>query len=158
MQTHALTEPAAEPIDVTIPAKPEYVCVARLAAAAVAARRAFTYDEIEDLKIAVSEACNTLIAATGTPRRPLTLHVVPRRDDLEIWIEAQGAKLDMDLDVTSDDEMAGPLDEGKLGIFLMQCLVDEVDIRHTGAQGGVMLRLVKRRQEGPDAGSPAQQD
>lgn len=158
MRTHTQTEPAAEPVDVTIPAKPEYVSIARLTAAAVAARKAFSYDEIEDLKIAVSEACNTLIAATSVPRRPITLRVVPRRTDLVIWIEAQGAKLDLDVN-GSLDPSSHPLDDSKLGLFLMQCLVDEVDIRHSGGHGGVMLRLVKRRQEGLDAGSSsAQQD
>ncbi len=156
MRTHTQTEPAADSIDVTIPAKAEYVSIARLAAAAVAARRAFTYDEIEDLKIAVSEACNALIAAPSLRRFPLRLHFVPETDALVIRIEAQGAQLELDVRANGEPR---PLDERLLGIFLMQCLVDEVNIRRTGDLASIVLRLAKRRQEGLNAGSsPAEQD
>jgi serine/threonine-protein kinase RsbW len=157
MMTRTLTEPAAESIDVTIPARAEYVSIARLAAAAVAARQAFSYDEIEDLKIAVSEACNALIAAPKTQRRvPLRLRFVQETDALVIRVEARGAALELDRRANGEPR---PLDERLLGIFLMQCLVDEVDIRHTGDLASVVLRLAKRRQEGFHAGPPpAEQD
>ncbi len=155
MRTHA--EPAADAIDVRFPAKAEYVSIARLTAAAVAARQAFTYDEVEDLKIAVSEACNALIAASKTLRRsPLRLHFVPSTDALVIRVEAQGTRLALDVRANGDPR---PLDEPLLGIFLMQSLVDEVDIRHTGDLASIVLRLAKRRREGFNAGSsPAEQD
>ena len=66
------TGQTAEAVEVTIPAKPEFISVARLTAATVAGRQGFTYDDIEDLKIAVSEACNALILA-GTGGSPLAL-------------------------------------------------------------------------------------
>jgi serine/threonine-protein kinase RsbW len=157
MRTYTQTEPAAEPIDVTIPARAEYISIARLAAAAVAAHQAFTYDEIEDLKIAVSEACTALIAASsGVRRSPLSLRFVPETDALAIRIDTRGTRLTLDL---SSNGEPTPLDERHLGIFLMQCLVDEVDIRHTGDRTSITLRLAKRRQEGSHAGSsPAEQD
>jgi serine/threonine-protein kinase RsbW len=43
-------------IKLSLPAKPEYVSVARLTASAVAARIGFDIDAIEDFKAAVSEA------------------------------------------------------------------------------------------------------
>jgi len=155
MRTH--TEPAADSIDVRFPAKAEYVSIARLAAAAVAARQAFTYDEVEDLKIAVSEACNALIAAAKTVRRsPLRLYFVPETDALVIRVEAQGTRLALDVRANGEPR---PLDDRLLGIFLMQSLVDEVDIRHTGDLASIVLRLAKRRREGFNAGSsPAEQD
>jgi serine/threonine-protein kinase RsbW len=151
------TRAAGETIDVTIPAKAEYVSIARLAAAAMAARQAFTFDEIEDLKIAVSEACNVLIAsARGRRRPPITLHLAPERDALAVLIEAQGVRLELDPRVPDAHR---PLDESTLGIFLMQCLVDEVGIRPKNGSGSTILRLVKRRQEKRDASPPpAEQD
>ena len=148
---------AGETVDVTIPAKAEYVSIARLAAAAMAARQAFTYDEIEDLKIAVSEACNVLItSARGRRRPPITLHLAPERDALAVLIEAQGVRLELDPRIPDEHR---PLDESTLGIFLMQCLVDEVGIRPRNGSGSTILRLVKRRQEKPDASPPpAEQD
>lgn len=130
---------AAETVEVTIPAKPEFISVARLTAATVAARQSFTYDEIEDLKIAVSEACSALILA-GTAGAPLALRFILEPDVLDIRIETLGPGLK--LGSISPGEKP---DEGQLGVFLMQCLVDTVDIRR-GEQGKTELRLVKRRQ------------
>jgi serine/threonine-protein kinase RsbW len=48
-------------INLKLPAKPEYVSVARLTTAAIANRLGFSIDEIEDLKVAVSEASIYLI-------------------------------------------------------------------------------------------------
>ena len=81
------TRQAAETVEVTIPPKPEFLSVARLTIAAVAARQLFTYDEIEDLKIAVSEACTALILA-GTAGHPLTLRFAMDADALEVAARA----------------------------------------------------------------------
>jgi serine/threonine-protein kinase RsbW len=48
-------------ISIKLPAKPEYMTVARLTTAGLANRLGFSIDEIEDLKVAVSEAGNYLI-------------------------------------------------------------------------------------------------
>jgi serine/threonine-protein kinase RsbW len=56
--------PAAAPIDVvviTLPADSAYLSVLRTATAGLAARLDFTIDEIEDLRIAVDEACAMLL-------------------------------------------------------------------------------------------------
>jgi hypothetical protein len=47
------------------PARPEYLRLARLAAADVASRAGFDYEEIEDLRIAVSEMCAMLSSDDG---------------------------------------------------------------------------------------------
>jgi serine/threonine-protein kinase RsbW len=135
------TEQAAETVEVTIPAKPEFVSVARLTAAAVAARQSFTYDEIEDLKIALSEACTALILE-GTAGHPLSLRFTLRPDALEMRIETGGRGLDLH---PSAPPTKRALDQGRLGVFLMQCLVDDVEARR-GEQGKAEVRLVKRRQ------------
>jgi serine/threonine-protein kinase RsbW len=49
-------------IKLAVPARPEYVRLLRAVAASLAARLDFTYDRIEDLRLAVSEACATLLA------------------------------------------------------------------------------------------------
>ncbi|NLC42817.1 MAG: histidine kinase [Clostridiales bacterium] len=48
-------------ISIKLPAKPEYMSVARLTTASIANRIGFTVDDIEDLKLAISEASNYLI-------------------------------------------------------------------------------------------------
>lgn len=133
----------AEVVEVTIPARPEFVSVARLTTATVAARQGFTYDEIEDLKIAVGEACTTLIVSGRDPARPMTVRFLLGQDTLEVRVETRGPGVPL-LDAASSD--GTPLDESRLGIFLMQCLVDEVEARHSEDSGTTELRLVKRRQ------------
>ena len=130
----------ADVVEVTIPPKPEYVSVARLTAATVAARHSFTYDEIEDLKIAVSEACTAFIVR-GTAGRPLTLRFAFEPDALKIGIETGGPGVVLDAAPVARQ----PMDERRLGVFLMQCLVDEVEVPTSG-EGKAGLRLVKRRQ------------
>src|SRR5437899_10439858 len=53
-------------IELKIPGRPDYVVVVRLTAAAVAGRMGLSYDDIEDLKVAVGEACSAAIL-TGAP-------------------------------------------------------------------------------------------
>jgi serine/threonine-protein kinase RsbW len=55
-------------VTVTVPARPDYVRVLRAVAASVGARLDFTYDRIEDLKLAVTEACATLLSLPGPAR------------------------------------------------------------------------------------------
>ena len=60
--------PARDQVTVRLPAEGAYLSVLRTATAGLAARLDFTLDEIEDLRIAVDEACAMLLAqaAPGT--------------------------------------------------------------------------------------------
>ena len=51
----AVDEEAAERIELSFPARPDFVVLARFAAATVAARAGFDVEEIEDLRLAVDE-------------------------------------------------------------------------------------------------------
>jgi serine/threonine-protein kinase RsbW len=65
--THADRE-TADRVEVSLPAEGAYLSVLRTATAGLAARLDFTLDEIEDLRIAVDEACAMLLpqAIPGT--------------------------------------------------------------------------------------------
>lgn len=56
-------DPAGDVVRVRVPASGAYLSVLRTATASLAARLDFTIDEIEDLKIAVDEACAMLLAS-----------------------------------------------------------------------------------------------
>jgi anti-sigma regulatory factor (Ser/Thr protein kinase) len=58
--------PAHGIVRLEIPARAEWVAVARLAVAAVASRQRFSVDDIEDIKLAVAESCTNAIQH-GTP-------------------------------------------------------------------------------------------
>src|SRR6185369_17268740 len=48
-------------VELSIPSRPEYVGVARLAILGVASRMRFSYDEVEDIRLAVGEACTSVL-------------------------------------------------------------------------------------------------
>ena len=56
--------PEKSPLDVIelkIPAKADYVGVVRLLVSGLANRMGFAYDDIEDVKVAVAEACTNVV-------------------------------------------------------------------------------------------------
>lgn len=48
-----------------VPAMPEFLRLARVAASGLASRIGFTYDEVEDLRLALDELCFALIGGRG---------------------------------------------------------------------------------------------
>jgi serine/threonine-protein kinase RsbW len=62
---------ATDAVDLRVPADPAYLAVVRTATAGLAARLNLTLDEIEDLRIAVDEACSLLLGGRAHPGRTL---------------------------------------------------------------------------------------
>ena len=52
-------------VQLVVPAAPEYLRLARMTAAGLASRLGFTYDDVEDLRIAVDELCFVLVGTGG---------------------------------------------------------------------------------------------
>jgi serine/threonine-protein kinase RsbW len=69
-----VVDPTLDVVELDVPAHPAYVAVVRTAAAGLAARADLTLDRIEDLRIAVDEACALLLH-----RRPA--HAEPDESD-----------------------------------------------------------------------------
>jgi len=53
----------SSPVTITFPATPEYLRLARIATADAASRAGLDYEEIDDVRIAVSELCSVVSAA-----------------------------------------------------------------------------------------------
>ncbi len=98
-------------IEMTIPARPEYIAVIRLVTAGIGGRMAFSFDDIEDLKIAVGEICTVAVLA-GARQVLLRFDIAP--DSLKIRVAHAGKPT------------KGPGEETELGMFLVRCLMDEV--------------------------------
>jgi len=110
-------------VELRIPSKAEWVAVARLAVAAVANRLHFSIEEIEDVKLAVAEACTNCIQhASGS-------------DQIEITCETQVHGLtvrvrDHGVGTTPDEIQSRRISEprvGGLGVFLIRSLMDTVE-------------------------------
>ena len=68
---------------VSVPARPEFMQLLRAAVGSVAARVDFTYEAIDDLRIAVDEACARILAVPGTPAT-LFLRIIPEESGIQV--------------------------------------------------------------------------
>jgi serine/threonine-protein kinase RsbW len=78
-------EPAADLVTVRMPADGAYLSVLRTATAGLAARLDFTLDDIEDMRIAVDEACAMLLSQ-AIPGSSLECSFALGTDDMTITV------------------------------------------------------------------------
>lgn len=110
-------------VELRIPSKAEWVAVARLAVAAVANRLNFSIEDIEDVKLAVAEACTNCIQhAQGSDQIEITCETEP--DSLTVRVRDHGRG-------TRPEAVRTPGSEeprvGGLGVFLIRSLMDSVE-------------------------------
>jgi serine/threonine-protein kinase RsbW len=80
-------------IAVTVPARPEFVHVLRAVVASVAARLDFPYDAIQELRIAVDEACSQLLATGGAEASTLRIRITPSTDGVELVASSDASRI-----------------------------------------------------------------
>ena len=118
-------------IELEIPARPEYVGLACLVVSSLAStRRTLADDSIDDLKLAVSEACTNAIEAHADldVRERVVVRWSEADDHLQVQVEDRGQGFDPGAlpehpPVTDPDRLNF---ERGLGIPLIRTLVDEV--------------------------------
>lgn len=103
-------------ISIKMPAKPEYMSVARLTTAGLANRLGFSIDEIEDLKVAVSEAGNYLINQFSDITILRINYVIEADSRIHAHITAPGAS------IVSEQENK----ESELSLFLIESVTDQL--------------------------------
>ena len=84
-------------LELEIPARAEFIAIARLVVSSLAsARRALADERIDDLKLAVSEACTNAIEAHGGGDRDdhVRIRVLEGDDRLEVAVEDRGTGFD----------------------------------------------------------------
>lgn len=148
----AVLDGESQAVVIAIPASPEYVRVVRLAVAGVATRMRFSYEQIEDIKLAVSEACNNAILHAQPPEgkraTQVVVRILPGEERLEITVFDQGRVPAPGLEIPSGTPSLGAwrdlddLPEGGMGLMLIQALMDEVS-SHDGAPDHTALHMVK---------------
>jgi serine/threonine-protein kinase RsbW len=132
---------AASPADVVelaVPAQAAYVAVVRAATAGLAARLDLTLDRIEDLRIAVDEACTLLVQPSGEPSDGARAddHIVClfTLDDTALTVDVTGPYADL-------PERTG------YAWAVLSALVDSLESGHEDGPDGrrrTWLRLVVR--------------
>jgi serine/threonine-protein kinase RsbW len=123
-------------VRLVVPAAPEYLRLVRLTAAGLASRLGFTFDEVEDLRIAVDELCFHLLGdgnGDGTaPDAPRTMDLTYSAGDDFIAITGR---------TEMGGEVTGP---SELSEQILDALVDEHQV--TGSGGQITFRLKKQRE------------
>src|SRR5262249_32635463 len=117
-------------VEVRIPAVSAYLSVLRTATAGLAARLDFTLDEIEDLRIAVDEACSMLLQK-ATEEAFLTCRFDLAGDALTITVAAP-----------TEDGLQPARDT--FAWTVLTALAGEVDAT-TAEDGTISITMVKRR-------------
>lgn len=128
-----------------IPAKPEFVGVVRLTISGVANRLGFSYDDIEDIKIAVAEACTNVVDHAYSDGGTIAVSFHLFNDRIEIVVADQGKSFDLSglrerLGPLDANQPIGALKEGGLGLFLINALMDKVQYYD---ESGVVLIMTK---------------
>jgi len=120
-----------EPVELKLPAQQNMMLVLRLTTAGVIARAGLTVDRMDDVKLAVEEACSCLISAAQAPERLC----------LRFSEDAQGMKIS----VCGDCQCGGAaINEDELAVVkcILENLVDGVDVcMHGDAIGAIEMRV-----------------
>lgn len=120
---HSEADGATNVVELRIPSRAEWVGVARLAVAGIASRLKFSIDDIEDLKLAVAEACTNCIQhASGSESVRVSCAIHP--DKIVVTVQDSGKGFAGR--GLSPKELGEPK-VGGLGVFLIRSLMDDVD-------------------------------
>src|SRR5664279_6369203 len=131
-------------IRLTIPAKPEYITLGRLALTGIARLRPepLSPEVLGDLKLALTEACtNSVRHAYADGQGSVQILYELSDDRLVVVVSDEGEGFEPP-ETPSVALEGSELSEGGLGIANIEALADELEITER-AQGGSSLRFVK---------------
>lgn len=146
-----------EIVALQVPASAEYIDLVRLTLYGLSVKMGFSYEEIEDMKVAVSEACNNAVlyaygdlnagevAQAPTPAPRIEVRFVKKNDSLSIIVKDDGRSFDAAAAARRAQPVHGKsideLQAGGLGLYLMQALMDDVEVN---SDMGTEVVLTKR--------------
>lgn len=110
-----------ETIKMEVTANPEYVSIIRLTVSGIANKIGFSLDDIEDIKVAVSEACTNAIKHSLDDKFLVQFSILEK--GLTIAVQDKGTGYDVDS--LQEPDLTNPK-EGGLGLFIIKTLMDEV--------------------------------
>lgn len=113
-------------IQLRIPSSTAYVSLVRTAAAAIAARLDYSIDRIDDLRLAVDEACALVIADAA--------------DDAVIVCEFVSASTQLEVEIAGASRSGSPPSSGSFAWTVLSALVDSVSATVTNERN-LIIRL-----------------
>ena len=128
-------------VRLTIPARPEYITLCRLALTGIARVRDLSEELLADLKLALTEATSNSVRhayeADGLGTVEISYELLA--DKLVIEVTDEGAGFDPDGAEGAPEELS----EGGLGIAIIRAIADEVQIGAQPSGKGSRLRFEK---------------
>ncbi|WP_138755337.1 anti-sigma B factor RsbW [Paenibacillus sinopodophylli] len=132
-------------IRLQIPAHADYIDLVRICLFGIASKMNYAYEDMEDMKVAVSEACNNAVihGSYDADGNVIDISFEPVNSGLTIKVKNNGTSTLVEEAI----EKAAPLPEvevsglkvGGLGIYLMQALMDEVEVNTSDSGTEVVL-------------------
>ncbi len=130
-----MSEPVNDVVDIRVPASGAYVATLRLTATSLAARWDLTVDDIDDLGLAVDEAC-ALLLPHAQPDSTLAAH-----------FELVAGELAVTASVHSPDASAATPDRSGFAWSVLSALASDVKVVGDGDE--LSITVTKRREIAP---------
>jgi anti-sigma regulatory factor (Ser/Thr protein kinase) len=112
-------------VRLTLPARPENVAVVRHVLGAFAEALSLPPELIEDMRLAMTEACTNVVRHAYEGDGPLEVIIRPAGDRLELIVSDHGAGMGPSAD------LAGP----GLGLPMIAALADTLELEHAPRRG-----------------------
>lgn len=153
-------EAAYDYVEMKVPAKPEYVGIVRLTISGIASRMGFSYEVIEDIKIATSEAVTNAVQHAYKANEGGEVNVGFSLFDnrLEVKVSDSGKSFDMKRTreetgpyTENENENVEFMREGGLGLYLIESLMDEVNVQLNPGVSVFMAKYLEGEQVEFDA-------
>jgi len=129
-------------VTLVMPARSDYLILARLALAGIAREQPIEESVLADLKLAVTEACgNAVRHAYGDDPGVVRVRFVVEREQIEIEVADDGST------GRPREEPAPPADtapvESGMGLAIIRAIVDELEIDDATDGSGTVVRMRK---------------
>src|SRR6476659_919093 len=130
-------------VKLTLPARPENVSVIRHVLGAFAEALRLPDELVEDLRLAVTEACTNVVRHAYSPDRPgpVELSIRPAEDHVSVSVADRGRGIGSSSDTT------GP----GLGLPLIAAIADEVELQPVPGGGSRVAMTFARHRPGDAA-------
>ena len=126
-----------ETIKMEIASNPHYVSVVRLTTSGIANKIGFCLDDIEDIKVAVSEACTNAIKHSLDNKFYVEYTIFENGLTIEVIDNGKGYNVD-----SVDKPNLNEPKESGLGLFIIESLMDDVKIK-SDEDNGTTIKMTK---------------
>lgn len=132
---------ATETVQLKVPGQPQYLGVVRLTMAGLANKLDVTFDDAEDLKLVVTEACSHILRdARVQVELCIEFHLV--RHELVVVVSSQALQPTQPVGPSLLRDFGRDLDP-EVGMSLVEALMDGLEMTRNDETGEMRIRMVR---------------